>query len=430
LNDASRDDEARPSTGHVTVFRGGHVLTLDPERPGLGEIRDGALVVLDDRILWVGREADLSGSLLPSGSESSVTEVDAGGGWITPGLIDCHTHLVFGGSRADEFRQRQAGASYESIAREGGGILSTVRETRSASLSDLVASGARRLDALVATGVTSLEIKSGYGLEWETESRMLRAAGEIAAARGMLLSRTFLGAHTLPPEFEGRGEEYVDLLVEEMIPAAASAGLADAVDAFCETIAFSPSQCRRVLESGAAHGLAGRLHADQLSDLGGADLAAGVGARSADHLEYASAEGIGAMGEAGCAAVLLPGAFYALGETRPPPVDAMRAAGVSMAVSTDCNPGSSPLLSLPQAMNFGAMLFGMSVEELWRAVTDVPARVLGWEGEVGALRAGLRADVAVWAMDAPVDLIYWMGPSPLVASLAGGRALVPRGSPA
>jgi imidazolonepropionase len=425
LDGLSQDGQRHSHGDRATVFKGGHVLTMDPDRSGLGEVRHGAVVVLGDRILWVGEERDLRRSVIPTGFQGSVEEVDAAGGWITPGLIDCHTHLVFGGSRADEFRRRQAGESYESIARQGGGILSTVRDTRSASLEDLVASGMRRLEALVAGGVTSLEIKSGYGLEWQSEARMLRAAAEIASARGILLSRTFLGAHTLPPEFAGPGDAYVDLLVEEMIPAVASGGMADAVDAFCETIAFSPAQCRRVLEAGAVHGLAGRLHADQLSDLGGAALAAAVGARSADHLEYAAPEGIRAMGEAGCAAVLLPGAFYTLGETQRPPVEAMRAAGVSMALSTDCNPGSSPLLSLPQAMNFGAILFGMRVEEAWRAVTVVPARVLGWEGEVGAIRPGMRADLAVWAMDDPVDLIYWMGPHPLAMSMAGGRALVP-----
>ena len=408
------------------VLRGAHILTMDPERPGLGEILDGAVVLAHDRIAWVGPEGDLALVIANLGLAIE-EEIDVGGGWITPGFIDCHTHLVFGGSRADEFRRRQGGESYESIARSGGGILSTVRATREADSQSLLQSGRRRLDSLLGSGVTSLEIKSGYGLNLETETRMLEVAGELAGERGVLLSRTFLGAHTVPPEFAGRSDAYVDLLVEEWIPAIGVSGLADSIDAFCEGIAFSPAQCRRVLKAGSAVGLFGRLHADQLSDLGGAGLAAALAARSADHLEYASPEGIRAMGRAGCAAVLLPGAFYSLRETRCPPIAGFRDAGVPMAVATDCNPGSSPLLSILQAMNLAAMLFGMTVEELFHAVTTVPAHILGWDDEVGVIKVGMRADLATWEVDHPVDLIYWMGPSPLAMSFAGGRALVPSG---
>jgi imidazolonepropionase len=397
---------------------------MDPALPGLGEVRDGAVVIEGDRIAWVGSEAELHAASVPGVSGDSVVEFDVGGAWITPGLIDCHTHLVFGGSRADEFRRRQAGESYESIARQGGGILSTVRETRAATRATLAETGLGRLDAMIAGGVTSIEIKSGYGLDTETEARMLRAAGDVAGARGILLSRTLLGAHAVPPEFTDRPDEYIDLVVEEMIPRLGEENLVDAVDAFCESIAFTPEQCRRVLMAGRDRGMAARLHADQLSDLGGAALAAEVGARSADHLEYTSREGARAMAGAGCTAVLLPGAYYFLGETRVPPIGAFRELAVPMAVSTDCNPGSSPLLSLTHAMNLGAVLFGLTVEELLRGVTTVPARVLGWEERVGCLRPGMRADVAVWGIEAPVDLVYWMGPPPLTMSMAGGRALV------
>jgi len=404
----------------TTLFRDCHLMTADPARPGLGRIPDGCVLVKDGLIRWVGPEQDL-----PSDLAGADRVVECAGGWVTPGLVDCHTHVVFGGDRADEFRRRQEGASYEEIARSGGGILSTVAATRAASRDELQDSGMTRLSRLIASGVTSVEIKSGYGLDLETELRMLRVARSLGHLTGVRISTTLLPAHALPPEFSGDREGYIDLITNEILPEAVQNGLADGVDAFCEGIAFSVDECRRVLTRGRELGLMVRLHADQLSDGGGAALAAELGARSADHLEYTSRKSAEAMASVGTAAVLLPGAFYYLGETQPPPVSDFRELGVPMAVATDANPGSSPVLSVLQAMNMASVLFGLTVDEALLGTTRHAAAVLGREGVAGILRPGAWADLAVWDIDDPVDLVYWTGNAPLQALFAGGRRLLP-----
>jgi imidazolonepropionase len=375
---------------------------------GLGVVEKGAIAARDGRIVYAGPEAELPASL------ASVAErIDCGGRWITPGLIDCHTHLVHSGDRAAEFEQRLAGASYEAIARAGGGILSTVRATRAASEDALVASALPRLDALLAEGVTTIEIKSGYGLEFSTEARQLRAARRLATLRPIGVVATFLGAHALPPEAGGDKDAYIERVISEMLPALAAEGLVDAVDGFCEGIAFSPEQIVRLFEAARALGLPLRLHADQLSDLGGAALAARFGALSADHLEYASEESVAAMARAGTVAVLLPGAYYFLRETKTPPVEAFRRHGVAMALATDMNPGTSPLTSLLLAINMGATLFRLTVEECLAGVTREAARALGRQAEIGTLEQGKSCDLAIWNIERPAELVYRMGFNPL-----------------
>ncbi len=383
-----------------------------------GAIENGALAVSDGRIAWVGPEVEL-----PGGGGQAAAVHDAGGGWITPGLIDCHTHLVFGGDRSREFEMRLEGASYEEIARRGGGIVSTVEATRKASESELFLLAADRLGRLQLEGVTTVEIKSGYGLDPESELKMLRVIRRLAEELSVTVQATHLGAHALPPEFAGRPDDYVDLVVHEMIPQAVALGLVDAVDAFCEGIGFSPEQCARVFEAGRAAGLAVRLHADQLSDLGGAALAARFGARSADHLEYTSSAGVRAMASAGTTAVLLPGAYYFIRETRLPPVQAFRDAGVPIALATDANPGSSPLLSILLTLNLGCTLFRLTPEEALAGVTRHAAGVLALAPEIGTLEAGKRADLAVWDVGHPGELAYWMGQNLLVEVVRGGQVL-------
>ncbi len=330
------------------------------------------------------------------------------GAWITPGLIDCHTHLVFAGNRAEEFELRLNGASYEDIARAGGGIVSTVTKTRATSEDELFAQSLPRARALLHDGVTTLEIKSGYGLDLDSEAKMLRVARRVGAELGVTVRTTFLGAHAIPSEFAGRQSDYVDEVCVRMLPAIAQAGLADAVDAFCENIAFTPSETRRVFEEAHALGLPVKLHADQLSDLGGAALAAEFGALSADHLEYTSEDGVRAMAAAGSIAVMLPAAFYTLRETRLPPIDQFRAHGVPMAVASDLNPGTSPLLSLRHAMNMACTLFRMTPEEALRGATVNAARALGLNDR-GTLEAGKRADFVIWDIGHPAELSYWIG---------------------
>lgn len=392
---------------------------MDLEREGpWGTVRDVAVGVSGGTIRYLGPASEV-----PSASVGPDTEeIDLEGGWITPGLIDCHTHLVFGGNRADEFEARLQGATYEEIARAGGGILSTVRATRTASEAALAAGAATRLGGLVDQGCTTVEIKSGYGLDLESELTMLRAARSAGASVGVHVSTTLLAAHALPPEYEGRRGAYVDLVCNEVVPAACDAGLADGIDAFCESIAFSADECERVLRAGSDRGLLVRLHADQLTDSGGAALAARLGARSADHLEYTSEEGAGAMGAAGTAAVLLPGAWYVLGETRRPPVQALRDAGVPLVVATDFNPGSSPLGSPLVAMNMACVLFGLTPAEAVAGMTRAAAPVLGL-GDRGVLRVGARADLSCWAVDTPAELTYWIGTSPSTAVVAGGARI-------
>lgn len=386
---------------------------------GYGELRDAALLVRDGRIAWLGAEG-----ALPAGLDVTI-EIDGAGGWLTPGLIDCHTHLVWAGSRTREFEQRLAGATYEQIARAGGGIVSTVRSTRAATLDALVAAARPRLRALAREGVTTIEIKSGYGLETATELRQLEAARRLGAEFGIAVKTTLLGAHAVPPEYAGRADEYIDRVCTEMLPAAHAAGLADAVDAFCEGIGFTPAQTRRVFDAARALGLPVKLHADQLSDLGGAALAAEYGALSADHVEYASEASVAAMAHAGTVAVLLPGAFYCLRETKVPPIAAFRAHCVPMAVSTDCNPGTSPCTSLLLMLHMACTLFGLRPDEALAGATRNAARALALHGETGRLAVGLRADLALWAVDHPRDLACYFGHDPLIASWSNGVAVDP-----
>ena len=373
---------------------------------GLGTVENGAIAAKDGRIVYAGPSADMP--RLEAGQT-----IDCGGRWITPGLIDCHTHLVYAGDRAHEFELRLAGASYEEVATAGGGIVASVRATRAASREDLVAASLPRLDALIAEGVTTIEIKSGYGLETASELRQLEAARALGRARPVSVVTTFLGAHALPVEAEGDKDAYIDIVCDAMLPAVAAAGLADAVDGFCEGIAFSPAQMRRVFEAAARFGLPVKLHADQLSNLHGAALAAAFGALSVDHLEYTDEDGVIAMARAGCAAVLLPGAFYFIREQKLPPLAALRRYGVPMALATDCNPGTSPLTSLLLTMNMAATLFRMTVEECLLGVTRHAARALGKDGEIGVLAPGTWCDLAIWDIERPAELVYRMGFNPL-----------------
>lgn len=348
-------------------------------------------------------------------------EIDCENRWITPGLIDCHTHLVHLGNRAREFEMRLEGASYEEIARAGGGIVSTMRATRAGSVDDMVATALPRLDALIAEGVTTIEIKSGYGLESAAEARMLRAARKLGELRPIRVRTTFLGAHALPPDYAGNADGYIDLVCRDMLPAIAAEGLADAVDAFCEGIGFTPAQVGRVFRAAQALGLPVKLHAEQLSNLQGAAMAARHGALSADHLEHLDEDGIAAMAAAGTVATLLPGAYYFCRETHLPPVAALRAAGVPIALATDCNPGTSPLTSLLLAMNMGATLFRLTVAECLAGVTRNAARALGLAHETGTLEAGKACDLAIWNVDDPAELVYRMGFNPLHARVWRGN---------
>ncbi len=396
------------------LWVGARLATMAGEAP-YGAIEDGAIGIAGERIVWVGRRDEVPGE-----AARRARVHDAGGAWITPGLIDCHTHLVHAGNRAREFEQRLAGASYEEIARAGGGILATVRATRAASEAELVAAARPRLAALAAEGVTVVEIKSGYGLDRDTELTMLRAARALAG-EALEVVTTYLGAHALPPEQAGRPDAYLEQVCEEVLPAVAAAGLADAVDAFCERIAFSPAQVERVLAAAARLGLPVKLHADQLSDSGGAALAARHRALSADHLEYASVESVQAMAAAGTVAVLLPGAFYFLGEQRRPPVAALREAGVPIALASDCNPGSSPVCSLLLVLNMGCVLFGLTPAEALAGVTRNAARALGLGARLGTLEPGKQADLVLWDIDHPAELACRIGLNPCRAVVKRGR---------
>jgi len=395
------------------VWTNARLATLAPDLPGLGEVEHGLLAGLDGRIVYAGPAA-------AAPTFEAAETVDCEGRWITPGLIDPHTHLVYAGDRAAEFEQRLAGASYEAIARAGGGILSTMRAVRAASEAELVAHSLPRLDALIAEGVTTVEIKSGYGLDLENELKSLRAARALGQARDVAVTTTLLAAHALPPEFAGDPDGYIDLVCKVILPAAAEAGLADAVDAFCEGIGFSPAQVRRVFEAARALGLPIKLHAEQLSDLHGAALAAEFGALSADHLEHLGHDGIAAMAEAGTVAVLLPGAFYFTRETRAPPIAALRAAGLPMALATDCNPGTSPLASPLLVMNMAATLFRLTVPECLAGVTREAARALGRVAEVGTLEPDKWCDLAIWDIERPAELVYRIGFNPLHTRVWGG----------
>ncbi len=377
---------------------------------GLGVVDDGVVISRDGRIAYAGGRADAP--------QATGDVVDCGGRWITPGLVDCHTHLVHAGDRAGEWAKRLEGVSYEEIARAGGGILSTMRATRAASEADLVEIALPRLDALLAEGVTTIEIKSGYGLTVSDELKMLRAARTLGGVRPVRVATTLLGAHALPPEYAGRADDYVALVADEMIPAAH--GLADAVDAFCEGIGFTPDQTGRVFEAAGKAGLPVKLHAEQLSALHGASLAARFGALSADHLEYADEDDAKALAVAGTVAVLLPGAFYFMRETKLPPVDLFRTHRVPIAIATDCNPGTSPTTSLLLMLNMAATLFRLTVTEALRGVTINGARALGLSGEIGTLEPGKACDLAIWDISDPADLVYRVGFNPLFARVKDG----------
>jgi imidazolonepropionase len=391
-----------------------HIATFDPAVPGaFGAIEDGAIGIQDGRIVRVGRRIDLAGY-------RAHRIEPLGGAWVTPGLIDCHTHLVFGGNRAGEFEQRLNGASYEEIARAGGGIVASVKATRLATLEGLVEQARPRLQALMKGGATTVEIKSGYGLDVPSELKMLEAAKALGDSEPVRVVRTLLALHALPPEHRESREDYVRLAVDEMIPAVAEAGLAQAVDAYCEGIGFTPREVRGLFEAAREHGLRVKLHAEQLSNLSGAALAAEYGALSADHLEHADEAGVQAMARAGMVAVLLPGAFYALRESRKPPVDLLRRHGVPMAVATDCNPGTSPVLSPTLMLSMACTLFGLTPEEALAGMTVNAAKALGLEKEVGTVATGMAADLCVWRVRQPAELCYWIGlPGPERRIVAG-----------
>jgi imidazolonepropionase len=398
------------------VWLNARLATLVEGRAGLGIIEPGAIAARDGKIVFAGPDVEL-----PSGARAARQRVDCEGRWITPALIDCHTHLVYGGNRAHEFELRLAGASYEEIAREGGGILSTVRLTRAASEDDLLRSALKRLDALIAEGVGTVEVKSGYGLELAAERKSLRVARRLGREREVAIRATFLGAHALPPEYAGKRDAYVAAVADTMIPALAAEGLIDAVDGFCETIAFTRDEIARVFAAAKRAGLPVKLHADQLSNSGGAALAAEYRALSADHLEYADEDGVAAMAKAGAVATLLPGAYYMLRERQAPPVELMRKHGLAMAVATDSNPGTSPLTSLLLALNMAATLFGLTVDECIAGATRNAARALGLGQEVGTLEPGKWADLAIWDVERPAELVYRLGFNPLHARVWRGR---------
>ena len=397
----------------MSVWLNAQLLTC-ADGANLGELKDGAIAVRHGRIAWLGPRRELPESW------RRAEIIDAGGAWITPGLIDCHTHLVYAGNRAEEFAARMEGATYAQIAARGGGILATVRATRATEEAALFAVSARRLARLAAEGVTTVEIKSGYGLDTATELKMLRVARQLGDASGLRVCPTYLGLHALPPEYTGRAEAYLQQVIEETLPAVVSAKLASAVDAYHEHLAFDAAQVTRFFAAAQRLGLGQKLHADQLADNGGAALAAQCRALSADHLEYASVEGIDALAAAGTVAVLLPGAYYCLRETRLPPVAALRRAGVPLAVASDANPGTSPTQSLLLMLNMACVLFGLSPREAILGATRYAARALGLAQEIGSLEVGKQADFALWEIDSPADLVYALGATPCLGSVIAG----------
>lgn len=405
---------AEPSNGD-RVWVNARLATMAPgaSQP-YGAIEDGVIAARDGRIVFAGPRSEAP-TLNPRQT------FDCGGRWITPGLIDCHTHLVYGGDRAHEFELRLQGASYEEIARAGGGILSTVKATRTASEAELFASADRRLSALVAEGVTTVEIKSGYGLEQQTELKQLAVARQLGRERPVTVRTTFLAAHAVPPEFTGRSGDYVDQITGPMLDAVAAQDLADAVDVFCEGIAFSPNEAARVFAAARTKGLPVKIHAEQLSNLGGAALAAEFGALSADHLEYLDEAGVIAMAQSGTVAVILPGAFYFLRETQKPPIELLRKHGVAIALATDANPGSSPLTSPLLVLNMACTLFRLTPEEALAGLTRHAARALGLQDEIGTLEAGKRCDLAIWEIERPAELAYRIGFNPLHSRIWNGQ---------
>ena len=391
------------------VFTNVHLATM--AGGGYGELRDAAIAVLDGRIAWIGPR---------DGAPRASVVHDGRGAWLTPGLIDCHTHIVHAGNRSDEFEARLNGATYEDIARAGGGIMSTVRATRAATDDELLRQSIPRVASLLAEGVTTLEVKSGYGLSLDAERKMLRVARILASTLPVRVATTFLGAHALPPEFSGRADDYVDAICRDMLPQLAAEALVDAVDAFCERIGFSNAQTEKVFAAARSLGLPVKLHAEQLSDQQGAELVARFGGLSADHLEHLTEQGIAAMAAAGTVAVLLPGAYYFLRDTTPPPVAALRAAGVPMAVATDCNPGTSPMTSILLALNMACTLWRLTPQEALVGATVHAARALGLQDDIGTLEVGKRADFALWTIARPADLAYAIGFNPCQAVVNGG----------
>ncbi|KQR31850.1 imidazolonepropionase [Rhizobium sp. Leaf155] len=402
----------------ISLLRNARLATLDPSLDGLGIIEGGAIAAKDGRIVFVGPESELPSNLI-----AEAETIDCEGRWITPGLIDCHTHLVFGGNRAMEFEMRLNGASYEEIAKAGGGIVSSVRDTRTRSEDELVAEALPRLDTLLAEGVSTIEIKSGYGLNIDTELKMLRVARRLETLRPVRVLTSYLAAHATPAEYKGRNADYIADVVLPGMERAHHEKLVDAVDGFCEGIAFSVEEMRVVFDKAKALGLPIKLHAEQLSNLHGAELAASYGALSADHLEHLDEAGAKALATSGTVAVLLPGAFYALRETKLPPMQALRDAGADIALATDCNPGTSPLTSLLLTMNMGATLFRMTVDECLTATTRNAAKALGILAETGTLEVGKSADLAIWNIERPAELVYRIGFNPLHARIFKGRTI-------
>lgn len=389
------------------------IATMERDVAPYGVIDDGAIAIADGAIAWVGSTASI-----PNNEVRETRSLS--GHWVTPALIDCHTHLVFGGDRSAEFEQRLSGVSYEEIARAGGGILSTVHATRNSSSDELFESASKRLQMLQADGVATVEIKTGYGLDVATEIKMLEVANRLSESSAITIQTTLLAAHAIPPEFKNDADSYIELICEELIPLVAERELANAVDAYCEEFAFSAEQVAKVFEAARRHDLPVKLHADQLSDGGGAALAASFDALSADHLEYASSDGIAAMANSGTTAVLLPGAYLTLNETQLPPVDAMRDSGVAIALATDCNPGTSPLTSVRETMALGCRLFRLTPEECLAGVTRAAAGALGLSDR-GTIEIGKRADLAIWDISHPRDLSYWLGSQSLSGLFISGR---------
>lgn len=399
------------------VWSGANIATMVAGAEAYGSIKNAALAVKGERIAWIGSAAEAE----VRAAAQSLPIQDAQGLWMTPGLIDCHTHLVFGGNRVEEFEKRLCGVSYEDIARAGGGIQSTVQATREATHARLHASAAIRAERLMAEGVTTLEVKSGYGLELDAERRLLEVARDLGAQLPVSVKKTFLGLHALPREFAADRQAFVDKVCGPWLETLAAAGLVDAVDAFCENIAFSPAETERLLRAAKSMGLPAHVHAGQLSDMGAAELAAKWGALSADHLEYLSAAGARALAGAGTAAVLLPTAYFTLRQTTPPPVGLLREAGVGIAIATDCNPGSSPCTSILLALNMACTLFGLTPEEALSGATRQAARALGELHDIGTLEVGKRADIAFWRIERPAELCYGMGANPCAGAMHRGK---------
>ncbi len=400
------------------LWRNARLATLEQQKSGLGIIEKGAIVTENGRLTFVGPEADLPVAAI---ERAQITDLE--GRWVTPGLVDCHTHIVYGGNRAREFEMRLEGATYEEIARAGGGIVSSVKATNALSVEGLVEAALPRLDTLLSEGLTTIEIKSGYGLSVDGELKMLSAARRLERVRPVRVVTSYLGAHATPVEYKGRNADYITDVVIPALQDAHAEHLVDAVDGFCETIAFSTAEITRVFDRAAALGLPVKLHAEQLSNLGGAKLAASYKALSADHLEYLDPEGARAMAEAGTVAVLLPGAFYAINEKQKPPLQALRDAGAHIAIATDCNPGTSPLTSLLLTMNMSATLFGLTVEECIAGVTREGARALGLHDETGTLETGKSADFAIWDVESLAELVYRIGFNPLHAHVFKGERI-------